>query len=114
MTHRAVISFTSDRKGGQHMAGYGTGSNVERALARSKSFTGKAVATLVLYIVLWFPGLVANVLFLNEAKRTQEIAGQSLPGVGCLTWLLWLNLWGCILAIGLIAACLAAVGSHSG
>jgi len=96
------------------MAGYGSGSDVERALARSKSFTGKAVATLVLYIVMWFPGLVANVLFLNEAKKAEQAAGQSLPGVGCLTFLLWFNILGSLLTIVLIASFLAAVRSHSG
>lgn len=94
------------------MAGYGSDPNLERAIARSKSFTGKAVATLVLYVVLWLPGLIANVLFLNEAKQAQRIAGQSLPGVACLTWLFWLNLVGCLLVIVLIASCLAAIGSR--
>ena len=61
--------------------------NLERANARTKSYTTHAVATLILYFALWLPGLIANVIFLLDARRMQRIAGQGLPGVGCL-WLL--------------------------
>ncbi len=91
------------------MSPYGQDPNLAREIARSKSFTVKAVATLVLYWLFWFPGLVANVLFLNEAKRAQEIAGEDLPGVGCLTLLLWSNL----LVIALILFGIFAVAGVS-
>ena len=61
----------------------------EVTLARQKSFTSKAVAALVIYCFLWLPGLIANILFLNEAKAAQKVAGTSLPGTGCLSALLW-------------------------
>ena len=56
-----------------------------RDIARLKSYTGSAVLTFILYLFLFFPGLIANWLFYNDAKRMEDIAGESLPGVGCLT-----------------------------
>lgn len=47
--------------------------------ARRMSYTGKAVAALLLGFLLWVPGLIATVMFYNEARRTESIAGQSLP-----------------------------------
>ncbi|MGE0544176.1 MAG: hypothetical protein AB7R89_28755 [Dehalococcoidia bacterium] len=71
-------------------------------LARARSFTTPAMLTLLMYIVLWLPGLIANLLYYREAKATEQIAGQSLPGVGCLGWMLILNLG----ALGLVAVIL--------
>lgn len=62
------------------------------ALARDKSYTTSAIITLIAYWVMWLPGLILNVIFLREARANERIAGHSLPGVGCLRWLLILNL----------------------
>jgi hypothetical protein len=56
------------------------------------SFTWKAFATLVLYCIFWFPGLLANILFYGEAKNAQQRTGHAPEGMGCLGALLWLNL----------------------
>lgn len=56
----------------------------ESLVARSKSYTSAAVIVLVLYCLLWLPGLIANVMYLNDAKRTEALAGHELPGVGAL------------------------------
>lgn len=81
----------------------------ERAAARMKSYTGSAVLVFILYWLFWLPGLIANYMFYNEAKRMERIAGQSLPGVGCLSLLLWLNiLW--IVGIVLFVMSLMASG----
>ena len=74
----------------------------ERAAARLQSFTTKAVAVVVLYFVLWIPGIIANVLFHNEATRAERIAGERLPGTGCLRAMLFLNI--ALVAKGPIAA----------
>lgn len=79
--------------------------------ARQQSYTGKAVTALVLYIFLWVPGFIANVLFYKEAKRMERIAGERLPGVGCLSALFW----GAIVIIAipiLLAVILLGAGSH--
>ena len=77
--------------------------DLERANARTKSYTTQAILTLVLHLVLWVPGLIANILFLMDARRMERIAGQTLPGVGCL----WILLASQI--IGFVVACCAIV-----
>jgi len=71
--------------------------DMERALAGSKSYVSAAVITFVAYIFFWLPGLIFNIMYINDARRTQEIAGHSLPGVGCLWALLIINLLGLVL-----------------
>jgi len=75
-----------------------------QAQARSKSYTGSAVLTFFLYWLFWLPGLIVNILFLNEAKKNERLAGMSLPGVGCLKILLWVQV---ILAV--LSCCGTAV-----
>jgi hypothetical protein len=60
--------------------------------ARSKSYVAAAMVTLILYWVFWLPGIIANLLWYSEAKQRERVAGQSLPGVGCLSIMLWLNI----------------------
>jgi hypothetical protein len=79
------------------------------ALARSKSYTGHAVICLVLGCVLWLPGLIATIVFRNEAKRNEQIAGQSLPGVGCLTAMLWWYIIGFVLLFIVIVAVFGSI-----
>ncbi len=67
-------------------------SDMDRAVARNKSYTGAAIITFILYWLLWLPGLVVNFLYYREAKNREQVAGTSLPGVGCLTVMLWANL----------------------
>ncbi len=78
-----------------------------RATAQSKSFVSAAVITFILYIFFYIPGLIANWLYYQDAKRTERVAGRSLPGTGCLTFLLFSN----VIWVVLICAFLAmAVG----
>ena len=78
-------------------------SEPERLMARMKSYTGSAVLTFFLYLLFWFPGLIVNFVYLNEAKRMEKVAGQSLPGTGCLSVMLWLNIIG--FALGILCIC---------
>ncbi len=55
--------------------------------ARTKSYTNAAVIVLVLYFLLWLPGLIANIMYVREAHQTEKTAGQSLPGVKALEFL---------------------------
>jgi hypothetical protein len=77
-------------------------------LVEPKSFTTPAVITMVLYIVLWLPGLIANILYLNEAKGVQRRTGREPEGMGCLWALLIvftiLPILGVCAFIGLAAA----------
>ena len=86
--------------------------DTERSAARMQSYTGKAILVLVLYLVLWLPGFIANILFHSEARRMEKKAGEGLPGTGCLAPMLYLNLAGFALG-ALLLACsfgLALVG----
>lgn len=71
----------------------------QRVAAQMKSYIGAAVLVFFLYLLFFFPGFITNIIYLNEAKRMQRVAGQKLPGVGCLSWMLWLNIAFIVLAI---------------
>ncbi|GIK57990.1 MAG: hypothetical protein BroJett015_36530 [Chloroflexota bacterium] len=66
-------------------------SEAERAAARMKSYTGSAVLVFILYWFFFLPGLIVNFIYYREAQRMQQLAGHSLPGQGCLGFMLWLN-----------------------
>lgn len=57
---------------------------LRRMNAEQKSFTTPAIITLVLYFVFWLPGLIANIVYLNEANTVQRISGRAPEGKGCL------------------------------
>ena len=54
-----------------------------------KNYTFHAIAALVAYTFMWIPGLVLNIVFLNNANRDQRANGKAPEGKGCLMWLLW-------------------------
>ena len=74
--------------------------DMERAIARTKSYTGTAILALVLYWLFWPAGFIVNYIYMQEAKRMERVAGQSLPGQGCLIALFWFNLLSLALVIG--------------
>lgn len=76
-----------------------TVSEVERAAARMKSYTGSAVLVFFLYWLFFLPGLIVNYIYYREAKRMAQLAGNSLPGQGCLGFMLWFNVAAIVLAI---------------
>lgn len=77
---------------------------LERALARTKSYIGPAVLVFFLYTLLYIPGLIINRMYLTEAHEMEQIAGRKLPGTGCLTTLLWLGILPAIILVVLIIA----------
>ena len=78
--------------------------------ASLKSYTGTAILVFVLYLCLWFPGLIANVMYLREARRMEALAGHGLPGVGCLTLQLVLSVIG--VAIGVLIVLLVTAATR--
>ena len=70
---------------------------LERLFARQKSYTGACILVLLLYLFCWVPGVIANHLYLAEALRQEEIAGERLPGVAGLK-LMW-NLAGLVFLV---------------
>lgn len=78
-------------------------SEMERAAARMKSYTGASVLVFFLYLLFFIPGLIVNFIYYSEAQRMQRIAGHPLPGQGCLSIMLWFNVIGVVLSIGIVA-----------
>lgn len=87
----------------QRKVSYRSGNDMEVVVARNKSYISAAVLTLILYWIFWLPGLIVNVMYLNEASRNQQIGGEKLPGVGCLWLLLILNLLPLLALCGIIS-----------
>lgn len=83
----------------------GAAADTELAIARSKSYTSAAVVVLILYFLLYLPGLIANFLYYDEAKRAQKAAGETLPGVGCLELMLWFNIVIIVAVVVFFAGC---------
>ena len=73
--------------------------DLERAIARTKSYIGAAIAVFLLYYLFWLPGFVVNIAYLAEARRMRRITGQPASGVGCLWALLFYGLLIPIIAI---------------
>jgi hypothetical protein len=72
-----------------------------------KDYLGQAFITLILYYVgLGIVGLIANIMFLNSARR-DERQGVVTRNVGCLQILLWVHIGlmvlGCIATIIILA-----------
>ena len=76
---------------------------VERPGLPEKSYLGEAFIALLLYYVgFWFAGLVANIIFLNNAKQDRA-RGVVTTNAGCLQVLLWVQI------IGLVVGCILMV-----
>jgi hypothetical protein len=68
----------------------------------TRSYTTPAVITLFLYLVLGIPGLIANIVYLVEARKTKMITGTTPDGYGCL-WALLIAVC-CVVVISVILA----------
>ena len=85
-----------------------TGGDLERALARSKSYIAPAVLVGYLYTLFYVPGLIVNIMYMNEARHMEQVAGEKLPGTGCLATLMWAGL---LVAAGVILLVWTVFGS---
>ena len=64
------------------------------AMAMQKSYVGTSCLLLfVLYPMFYLPGLIMNIVYLNEAKRIKKLAGIAPTGTGFLSFLLTLFFW---------------------
>ena len=73
----------------------------EQAQARTKSYWGESILTLIVLLVFFPAGLVIGFLFYRQAKKLERAAGTRLPGVRLLTAIFWtsLSLVGAVLYI---------------
>ena len=60
----------------------------QQATAAERSFLTEAIVVLVCYLIFWFPGLIANIVFLREAQQVERATSRSPSGKGCLVALL--------------------------
>ncbi len=68
-----------------------------------KDYLGEAFITLLLYFVgMGVAGLIANIIFLNNARRDQN-QGVNTRNVGCLQVLLWFQIISLVLACAAVA-----------
>ncbi|MCZ7665839.1 MAG: hypothetical protein M5U34_00680 [Chloroflexi bacterium] len=66
---------------------------------------------LFLYWFFFLPGLIVNFIYYHEANKMQKIAGKSLPGQGCLGFMLWLNVIVIVIGVvGLVILGIAGAG----
>lgn len=85
--------------------------DTERVFAGMKSYIGPSILVFFLYLLFYVPGLITNYIFRKEAKRMEKLAGQKLPGTGCLGFMFWLNILNIpLLVLTLVALLFYAVG----
>lgn len=68
-----------------------------------RDYTSTAILVLILYWVMWLPGLIVNIITLNEANQVERETGRRPEGKGCLVALLWFNVIPAILTCMVIA-----------
>ncbi len=70
----------------------GLGGEIAKGVHASKSYTGSAFLTLILYYVgFYIIGLIVNIIYLSAANKSKRISGISPSGRGCLIFLLWFH-----------------------
>lgn len=57
--------------------------------AATRSYTTPAVIVMILYLVLWIPGLIANLVYLHNANEDRDQTGIEPQGRGCLLALIF-------------------------
>jgi hypothetical protein len=79
------------------------------AIPQTQSFTNKAVTAMFLYLLFYFPGLIAAAVWFNEARHYAEQHGVKPYGYTLLMVVLILGLIPIVLAI--ILAAVLAIGA---
>jgi hypothetical protein len=75
-----------------------------RRVAMMRSYLTPAILTLVLYLVRWLPGFIANIIYWQAASRDERLTGHAPEGKGCL-----LALFVVFTVLPLILVCVGAV-----
>ncbi|MBL7107779.1 MAG: DUF4339 domain-containing protein [Candidatus Cloacimonetes bacterium] len=95
-----AITVPTQRAAEQQNNFQGMGNELAKGIHASKSYTGAAFLTLVLYYVgFYIGGLICNLIYLSSANKSKRISGVNPSGRGCLIFLLWTHLIIPILAI---------------
>lgn len=86
-----------------------TATDYEIALARNKSYTGTAIFVFFLYCFFFFPGYIANFLFIQDADRMEKKAKTSLPGVNILKAMFYITTTALVLSACIVGYALYSV-----
>lgn len=89
-----------------------TQDDIRRAIAQNKSFVGAAFITLFCYWLFYLPGFIFNIMYLMDAHKSAKMAGQTLPGTGCLWILLLLHTVGLAIVCLVIAVVIGVAGTE--
>lgn len=73
---------------------------------QGKSYVVWAWLSLILYVIGYFPGLIANLWLWRQSVGFERDTGVRARGSGCLVWLLWV--------VGIGFPVLVVIGSVSG
>ena len=66
-----------------------------------KDYTSTAIITLILYWAFWPVGLVANIIYLREARRLEK-EGTPVANKGCLSTLLFVQILPLMMMCGMV------------
>ncbi|MDO8669945.1 MAG: hypothetical protein Q7O66_00760 [Dehalococcoidia bacterium] len=77
-----------------------------RRAAAMRSYVTPAILTLLLYLFLWWPGAIANIVYWQAANNDANLIGRDPEGKGCLTVMVWLFV---ILPVGFVGAAILLV-----
>ena len=66
--------------------------DLEKAIASQKSYIGASAVVFLLYWFFYFPGLIVNIMYINDAEKTKKISKETPSGYGCLYFLLVIGL----------------------
>jgi len=72
--------------------------------ALQKSYIGASMGLFVFYVLFWLPGIIFNIMYINEANRIKKETGQTPAGMGCLYLMLLPNLLICGLIISAVVS----------
>lgn len=70
-----------------------------------RDYTNTAILVLILYWIMWLPGLIVNIITLNEANQVERETGSRPEGKGCLVALLWFN----VIPAAVTCACIVTI-----
>lgn len=88
-----------------------TQSDLRKVSASMKSYIGASILVFVLYGFAWLPGFIANIIYWNEAKKMERMAGQHLSGTGCLGLMMICNILAIISLIMIFCVAPAILGT---
>jgi hypothetical protein len=93
--YAAPSAYAAQPSWGQHHAPYWV------PAPRMRSFRWQAIFALILYFPFFLPGLIANIIWWNQARNLEAATGIAPRGKGCLTVMLVCAVIMMLLSVGI-------------